>query len=69
VALQAEQCAGCCGGDTVLAGARFRDDALLAHAPREKRLAERVVDLVRASVGQVLPLQEDPRSRCGQRRP
>ena len=38
-ALQAEQRADGGGGDAVLAGAGFGDDALLAHAPREQRLA------------------------------
>jgi hypothetical protein len=42
----------------VLAGARFGDDALLAHALGEKRLAENVVDLVRAGVIQVFALQQ-----------
>ncbi len=40
-------------------GAGFGDDALLAHAPREQRLAERVVDLVRAGVEQVFALEVD----------
>ena len=34
----------------------------LAHAPREQRLADRVVDLVRAGVAEVLALQVDPRA-------
>ena len=37
-------------GDAVLAGAGLGDDPLLAEALREQRLAERVVDLVRAGV-------------------
>ena len=46
----------------MLAGPGFRDDARLAHAPREQRLADRVVDLVRAGVVQVLALQVDLRA-------
>jgi len=49
------------GGDAVLAGARFRDDAAFVHPLREQHLAERVVDLVRARVIQVLTLQYDLR--------
>ena len=45
--------------DAVLAGAGLGDDALLAEPPREHRLAERVVQLVRAGVEQVLALQVD----------
>ena len=45
------------GRDAVLAGAGLGDDALLAEPPREHRLAERVVQLVRAGVEQVLALE------------
>ena len=48
------------GGDAVLAGAGLGDDALLAHAPGEQRLAEHVVDLVRAGVGEVFALEQHP---------
>ena len=48
------------GGDAVLAGAGLGDDALLAHAAGEQRLAEHVVDLVRAGVGEVLALEQHP---------
>ena len=34
----------------VLSGAGFGDDSILAHAPREQRLADAVIDLVRAGV-------------------
>ena len=44
-------------GDAVLARAGFGDDALLAHAPGEQDLAERVVDLVRAGVQEVFALE------------
>ena len=47
------------GRHAVLARARLGDDALLAHAPGEKDLADGVVDLVRAGVGQVLALEPD----------
>ena len=46
----------------MLAGAGLGDDAPLAHALREQRLAERVVDLVRAGVREVLALEEDARA-------
>jgi hypothetical protein len=45
------------GGDAVLAGPRLGDEAALAHAPRQQRLADAVVDLVRAGVVEVLALQ------------
>ena len=47
------------GGDPVLAGAGFGDDALLAHPPRHHDLAEHVVDLVRAGVVELLALEVD----------
>ena len=46
----------------MLPGAGLGDDAALAHAPREQRLPQRVVDLVRAGVQQVFALQPDPRA-------
>ena len=45
--------------DAVLAGAGLGDDPLLAEPLRDHRLAERVVQLVRAGVQQVLALQVD----------
>ena len=56
-ALQPEQRARGCGGHAVLAGAGLGDHARLAHAPREQGLPERVVDLVRARVREVLAFQ------------
>ena len=50
-------------GDAVLAGAGLGDDPPLAQPPGEQRLADRVVDLVRAGVVQVLALQPDARAR------
>ena len=41
----------------MLPRAGLRDDALLAHAPRQQPLAQRVVDLVRAGVQQVFALE------------
>ena len=52
-----EQGAGRGGGHAVLAGAGLGDDARLAEAPGQERLAERVVDLVGARVGEVLALE------------
>ena len=49
-------------GDAVHAGPGFRDHALLAHVAREQRLADGVVDLVRAGVVQVLALEIDLRA-------
>ena len=48
--------------DAVLAGAGLGDDAALAEALREQRLADAVVDLVRARMVQVLALQVDLRA-------
>lgn len=59
-ALEAEERAGGGGGDAVLAGSGLGDDAGLAHALGEQRLAQHVVDLVRAGVVEVLALEEDP---------
>jgi hypothetical protein len=44
----------------VLARPGLGDDPRLAHAPREQRLPDRVVDLVRAGVIEVLALEIDP---------
>ena len=41
----------------MLAGPGFGDDARLAHVLRQEHLAEGVVDLVRARVGQVLAFE------------
>ena len=61
-AFQAEERADGGGGDAVLAGAGFGDDALLAHAHGEERLAEAVVDLVRAGVEKVFALEVNLRA-------
>ena len=58
-ALQAEARAHGGRRDAVLARAGLGDDAPLAQAPREQRLADGVVDLVRAGVREVLALQLD----------
>ena len=60
-ALEPEQRRRGGGGDAVLTGARLRDHALLAHAPRQQRLTQHVVDLVRAGVGEVFALEEHAR--------
>ena len=50
-------------GDAMLTGAGLGDDARLAHlALHQQRLAQRVVDLVRAGVGQVFALEVDLRA-------
>src|SRR3569623_694934 len=51
--------------DAVLASAGFGDHALLAHAARQQRLADGVVDLVRASVIEILALEVDLRATVG----
>ena len=61
-AIEAEQRADGGGGDAVLSRAGFGDDALLAHAAGEQRLAEAVVDFVRAGVQQVFALDVDLRA-------
>ena len=63
MALQSEQRARRRRGDAVLARARFGHDASLPHAPGQQRLAERVVDLVRARMRQVFALEQNPHSR------
>jgi hypothetical protein len=61
-ALEPQERADGRGGDAVLTGTGLRNDAPLSHAPRQQRLAERVVDLVRARVQQVLALDPDARA-------
>jgi hypothetical protein len=60
LALQAEQGRRSRRGDAVLAGAGLGDEARLAHPLGEQRLAEDVVDLVRAGVVEVLALEQQP---------
>ena len=59
VTLETEQRARARGRHSVLTGAGLGDDARLAHALGEQRLPERVVDLVRAGVREVLAFEED----------
>ena len=61
-ALESEESADGGGGDAVLAGSGFGDDAVLAHAAREKRLADAVVDLVGSGVEEVFALEVDLRA-------
>ena len=56
---QAEARADGRGGDAVLARAGLGDDAGLAHAARQKDLAEAIVDLVRAGVIELVALEID----------
>ena len=60
LATHAEQRGDGGGRDAVLARARLRDQPALLETARDQRLADRVVDLVRAGVEQVLALQVDP---------
>ena len=59
-ALEAEQRAGGGRRHAVLSGAGLGDDPALPHPPGEQCLPQRVVDFVRARVGQILTLEEDP---------
>ena len=59
---QAEQRAHRGGGDAVLAGAGFGDDAGLAHAAGQQDLAHAVVGLVAAGVVQLIALEVDLRA-------
>src|SRR6185312_3848092 len=61
-AIEAKQRANGGGRDAMLPGAGLRDDAALAHAFREQRLAETVVDLMRAGMEQVFALDVDLRA-------
>ncbi len=57
------------GGDAVLARPRLGDQPLLAHPPRQQRLAEHVVDLVAAGVVEVLPLEQHAAAELGAEAP
>ena len=63
-ALDAEQRRRRRRGDAVLAGSGLGDEAALAHALGEERLTDHVVELVRARVGEVLPLEQQPDRRA-----
>ena len=63
-ALQAEQRARGGRRDAVLAGAGLGDDPRLAHPLRQQRLPERVVELVRAGVVEILALEPDRAPRA-----
>src|SRR5262249_8424291 len=56
---QTKQGRGRGASDAVLTGSRLGDDARLAHAAGEERLADRVVDLVCAGVIEVFALEKD----------
>ena len=68
-ALHAEARADGRSGDAVLAGAGLGHDALLLEPPRDQRLPDGVVDLVRAGVAEILALEVDApaRRRCARR--
>ena len=59
-ALQPEQGGRGGGGHAVLAGAGLGHQPRLAHLQGQQPLTDDVVDLVRAGVGQVLPLEQHP---------
>jgi hypothetical protein len=60
VALEAEARADRRRGHAVLARARLGDDAALAQAAGQDGLAERVVELVRTRVQEILALEPEP---------
>ena len=62
-ALETEQRSGRGRRHAVLPGPGLGDDAGLAHAPGEQGLPHHVVQFVRAGVGQVLPLEQDPHAQ------
>src|SRR5713226_3656157 len=45
----------------MLTRARLRDDPILLHPARQQDLAQRVVDLMRPRMAEILPLEIDPR--------
>jgi hypothetical protein len=57
--VEAEQRAGGRRSDAVLPRPCFGDDPPLPHPRGQQRLAERVIDLVRAGVREILALEED----------
>jgi len=61
-AIESEQRADRGGGDAVLASSGLGDDAVLVHAAREQRLAQAVVDLMRAGVQQIFALEVNTRT-------
>jgi hypothetical protein len=61
-AIETEEGADAGGGNTVLTGSGFGDDAVFIHAAGEQGLAETVVDFVRAGVEQVFPLEINART-------
>ena len=61
-ALDPQQRAGGSGRHAVLSRSRLGHDTTLSHAPGQQRLPQRVVDLMRAGMRQVLPLQIDLRA-------
>ena len=58
-ALHTHEGCRCRGGDAVLPRAGLRDEPGLAHALRQQRLAQGVVDLMAAGVVEVLALEQD----------
>ena len=51
-----------CGGNTMLAGAGFRDHAALVHATRQQSLPNGIVNFVGTGVIQIFPFQENLRT-------
>ena len=64
-AFQAEHGAHRSGGHAMLTCTGFSNDPSLAHALDQQSLPKRIVDLVRASVVQILTLEEHTRVETG----
>ena len=58
-ARQVEQCTSRRGGNAMLPGAGFRDDARFAHALRQHDLPQHRIDLMRAGMVQLITLEID----------
>ncbi len=57
---ESEPCRHCSGRDPVLSGTGLGDDPPLSHSPAKNRLADGVVNLVRAGMQQILAFQINP---------
>ena len=64
---ETEQRAGRRRRHTVLSGAGLRDDPALTHPLGQEGLAQGVIDLVRAGVGEVLALEKQPHATLARR--
>lgn len=61
-AFQAKHGADRCGGDSVLPGAGFSDDAGFSHSPGEENLAHGIVDFMSARMEEIFALEVNARA-------